>query len=125
MLPAAVRQAIRTHADDAYPNECCGLLVGRGRQVLFAVRMQNMANTPQRYRVDDRAHIALRKSLRAFRPPLDIVGVYHSHPDGRPEPSRTDLAEAHYAEWVYVIVARGRLRAFRIAACRARQLAIT
>jgi proteasome lid subunit RPN8/RPN11 len=124
-VPAAVRRAIKAHADEARPNECCGLLVGRGSRVTFAVRMENRADSPRRFRLDDRAHITLRKTLRAFTPAVDIVGVYHSHPDGPAEPSPTDLAEAHYAEWVYLIVGRGRLRAFRIPHGRARPLVIT
>jgi proteasome lid subunit RPN8/RPN11 len=123
VLPPAVRRAIVAHARDAQPAECCGVLVGRGRRVAFAVRMRNVAASPTRYRLDDRAHIDLRKTLRAFRPPLAIVGVYHSHPEGRPDPSPTDLAEAHYPEWVHVIVGGGRqLRAFRIVGGRARRL---
>ena len=104
VLPSAVRRAIVAHAREAHPAECCGLLVGGGRRVDFAVRMQNVSGSPTRYRLDDRAHIELRKTLRAFRPPLAIVGVYHSHPDGTAEPSPTDVAESHYAEWVHVIV---------------------
>jgi len=126
VLPSAVRQAIKAHAAEAYPAECCGLLVGRGRRVQFALRMRNVADTPRRrFRLDDRAHLTLRKTLRTFTPPLDIVGVYHSHPDGPPEPSRTDLAEAYYAEWVYVIAGGGRLRAFSITDGRACPLVIT
>jgi len=127
VLPSPVRRAIVAHARDAYPMECCGLLVGAGRRVAFAVRMQNMADSPTRYRLDDRAHIELRKVLRAFTPSLAIVGVYHSHPDGTPEPSPTDLSEAYYSEWVYVIVGgvrRRQLRAFCIERGRARRLVL-
>ena len=126
LLPLAVRRAIVAHARETHPAECCGLLVGRGRRVRFAVRMRNVADSPTRYRLDDRAHIALRKALRAFTPPLAIVGVYHSHPDGTAAPSPTDLAEAYYAEWVHVIVGgRGDLRACRIERGRARRVILT
>ena len=128
VLPSAVRRAIVAHAREAHPAECCGLLVGGGRRVDFAVRMPNVADSPTRYRLDDRAHIELRKNLRAFTPPLAIVGVYHSHPDGTAAPSPTDVAEAHYAEWVYVIVGtragRSLLRAYSITGGHARRLPV-
>src|SRR3990172_542050 len=107
VLPPAVRRAIVRHAREACPLECCGLLVGRGRDVMFAVRMRNVDASPGRYRLDDRAHIELRKTLRAFAPARSIVGVYHSHPDGTATPSRADCAEAHYPDWLHVIVGLG------------------
>ena len=128
VLPPAVRRAIVAHTRDAQPAECCGLLLGRGARVAHAIRMANRAAPPHRYRIDDRAHIALRKILRDIRPPLTIVGVYHSHPRGSLEPSATDRAEAHYPDWVHVIAGthgrRVRLAAFRIRAGRVRRVAI-
>ena len=123
--PAAVRRAMVRHALDARPRECCGLLIGRGREILAVYPMVNVAETPDtRYRVDDAAHVELRRLLRRMDPPIGIVGVYHSHPDGDARPSPVDIAEAHYPEWLHVIVGLGGtrplLRAFRIADGRAR-----
>lgn len=116
-LRPAVRRAIIAHAREDAPNECCGFLVGRGRDVIAAVRLRNVVKSPTRFRVDPREHIEVRRMLRRFEPPLDIVGLYHSHPASAPIPSPTDLAEAHYREWLYVIVGlagpRPRIRAWR------------
>lgn len=103
-LPAAVRRAIVTHARREAPLECCGLLVGRGRSVIAAVPMLNAAASRTRFRLDDREHIEWRRTLRRFEPPLEILGVYHSHPRGPAVPSPTDEAEAYYPDWLYVIV---------------------
>jgi proteasome lid subunit RPN8/RPN11 len=97
-LPRAVRRAIVMHARREAPRECCGLLVGCGREVAFAVACTNVARSETRYRIAPREHIDLRRALRAFSPPLDIVGVYHSHPRGRPVPSPTDVVEAAYPD---------------------------
>lgn len=111
LLPAAVRRAIVAHARRDAPLECCGLLVGRGRSVIAAMPMRNTAASPTRFRLDDREHIELRRTLRRFEPPLEILGVYHSHPRGPAVPSSTDVAEAHYPEWLYVIVGLRGVRA--------------
>ncbi|ODS53268.1 MAG: hypothetical protein ABS36_15220 [Acidobacteria bacterium SCN 69-37] len=116
VLPSALRQAMVAHARAAAPIECCGLLVGVGRRVMSLVPMRNVVESPTRFRIDDRAHIALQRALRAT-PALSIVGVYHSHPTGPSRPSPTDIAEAHYRGWLHVIVSlagRPRVRGFVI-----------
>ena len=117
-LPPAVRRAIVAHARRARPRECCGLLLGDGRKVQFAVAAPNRARGRSRYELDPKTHIDVRRVLRGVAPVLTIVGVYHSHPAGPAVPSPTDVSEAAYADWIHVIVAlRGRratVRAFRI-----------
>jgi proteasome lid subunit RPN8/RPN11 len=121
-LRPGVRRAIVDHARRDEPHECCGFLVGRGRDVLFAAAMKNAAESPVVYRIDDRAHIDLRRALRSLSPPLEILGVYHSHPRGPATPSETDRKSAFYPDWIYLIVGLGRLGASRprIAAFRLR-----
>ena len=116
-LPRAVRRDVLLHAQRAKPFECCGLLVGRGRHVAFAVPTRNVARSPRtRYQVDPAAHLALQRVVRAFVPPAEILGVYHSHPAGPARPSATDEAEAFYPGWIHLIAGfqggRPRLRGF-------------
>lgn len=117
-IPRAVRRAIVDHARHDAPLECCGFLIGAPGRVMFAAPMTNAEKSRVRYRVDDRAHIELRRVLRGIRPALSILGVYHSHPAGAAWPSETDVAEALYPEWMYLIIglegARPIIRAFRI-----------
>jgi proteasome lid subunit RPN8/RPN11 len=122
-----VLRAIARDARRALPRECCGFLVGARRRVLFAVKTRNVARGRSRYRIDDAAHIALRRALRRFAPALEIVGVYHSHPNGEARPSPRDVAEAFYPTWTHVIVGlRGgvAIRAYRLTAGRAEMVAI-
>ena len=108
VVPTDVVDAILAQAEAQRPSECCGLLVGRTDVVVAAVAMRNASTTPaSTYELDSREHIDLRRTLRKFLPPLEIVGVYHSHPDGPARPSVTDVAEAHYPGWLHVIVGWG------------------
>jgi proteasome lid subunit RPN8/RPN11 len=90
--------------------------------------MKNMAAGTTRYQIDDAAHVGLRRVVRGFAPAISIIGVYHSHPAGDPVPSPSDIAEAMYPDWIYVIVGlrsgRARVRGFRIRAKRVRELSI-
>jgi len=123
-----VRRAILAQARREAPQECCGLLLGDRGRVLFAAAMRNVAGSSTRYRVDDGAHLELRRVIRQFSPNLSILGVYHSHPAGTAEPSPTDLAEAMYPDWAYVIIGlaspRTSVRAFRIHQGKADELKI-
>ncbi len=91
------------HARAEAPNECCGLLVGEGSFIDECVAVRNMHPTPRtRYLLDPAEHIATMRRLRGTR--RSIVGCYHSHPHSPPVPSATDLAEAYYPEFVWMIV---------------------
>lgn len=128
VMPDACRRRIVRHARRETPRECCGFLVGEPGRVSSIVEATNVSPGTTRYRVDPREHIALRRALRRDHRKGGIVGVYHSHPAGPPIPSETDVAEAHYPEWVYVIVGlgglRARLRAFGIEDGQSREIPV-
>jgi len=105
---ADVLDYIRRHGEETYPEECCGFLIGRlhadGNEAVYARRAVNRNEN----RREDRYIIApgeyLEADLAARRENLDIVGVYHSHPDHPAVPSRTDLELATFPGYSYVIV---------------------
>jgi proteasome lid subunit RPN8/RPN11 len=107
------------HAGLTYPDECCGLLVGSSRSVAAAIPMPNVSRTPRtRFEVDAASHIALRRILRRLPAKVGVVGVYHSHPDGRARLSERDLEDAHYDGWVHIVIGgspgQPRLGAYRV-----------
>lgn len=127
VLPRSLRPALLAHARECAPAEACGLLVGAGRFVSFAVATPNRARRQTEYLVDPRTHIDLRRLLRKSAPRQSIIGVYHSHPFGPARPSPADLARAEYPDWVHVIVAprrRPAVRAFRIVGGRAKSVVV-
>jgi proteasome lid subunit RPN8/RPN11 len=96
---AAILQAVR----EAYPNEACGLLVGRAGLIHEAIPVTNIARDPRRaYAIAPEDLLAVHRS--ASRRDEAIVGVFHSHPDGPPELSAHDRAQAQIG-WTYVVVA--------------------
>jgi proteasome lid subunit RPN8/RPN11 len=101
--------AMRAHAEQAYPRECCGVLLGRprdGMNVVVEIRQTKNAcegavNT--RYQIAPEDLVAMQKQARERN--LEIIGFYHSHPDHSSRWSETDLAEAHWLGCSYVITA--------------------
>ena len=91
------------HAREAAPEECCGLLLGHGDEIVDTFRARNIADGPgTRFLIDPADHFAGRRAARERG--LDVVGFYHSHPASPPEPSERDLAELGYAGCLYAIV---------------------
>ena len=99
---------IRSHAERAYPNECCGLLVGERRDDDVFVRevheSANIALVPaNQFEIDPQLRFDLERRVREEA--LDLVGVYHSHPDGDAAPSQTDIQRAWESSLVWLITA--------------------
>ena len=115
-LHAGVRQALLAHAREVAPRECCGLLIGTGSEVDGSIRSANVDPDPNRYQLDPVLHVATSRSLRGSR--RKVLGVYHSHPHSPPVPSRTDLLEAYYPDFVWIIVSPGMPAAESVAAYR-------
>jgi proteasome lid subunit RPN8/RPN11 len=101
-IAAAVIDRIVRHALAERPRECCGLLVGSPDSIVEAIAAENLAVDPGRYLIDPQTHIAAQRRARARG--LVVAGFYHSHPHSGPGPSPTDLAEASYADHLYLIV---------------------
>jgi proteasome lid subunit RPN8/RPN11 len=98
----AVIETVVAHARREAPLECCGLLVGGSGGIEEAVPARNELASPARYRIDPADHFALIRRLRGT--PHQIVGAYHSHPASAPVPSETDVAQAYYSDFVWLIV---------------------
>ena len=120
VLEAGQWAAIREHALAAYPEECCGLLLGeaaaRRERVAAVVPVTNRFAEPRRgfELAPDAVACALAQERRGGP---EVVGVYHSHPDAAAAPSGRDEREA-WPGWSYLIVpvtdgGCGEPRAFR------------
>lgn len=102
VLPPALAEDIRAAARAAFPNEACGLLVGQGDRVTRVVPSANIAPRGRdRFEIDPRVRLALMKDLRGTDERL--LGHWHSHPGAAPEPSATDLAQAHEPALLWLI----------------------
>lgn len=108
-LPADLLEEIGRRALAAYPDECCGILLGSRTAAAVAVdhalEAPNLDTDPKRYTIDPAA--ILKADHFAAANGLEIVGFYHSHPDHPARPSRTDTALA-WDTYVYLIVSIAR-----------------
>lgn len=112
-------------AESGYPCEVCGVMIGAKDTVTHFRKCRNLvaedgartafkedgnidsARTRDRYELDPLSYVEADSWARERG--LDILGVYHSHPDHPPVPSETDRKAASPG-WGYMIlsVSRGR-----------------
>ena len=104
VLGPGVDEAIQRHGREAYPNECCGALIGSGTNVRRAVGLPNTTEEGPRRRFLVRPADYRQAEEDARRVGGELLGFYHSHPDAPARPSQYDLDHAWPTFW-YVIVA--------------------
>jgi proteasome lid subunit RPN8/RPN11 len=108
----SVLEAILAHAVQTAPEEACGLLLGEDGRVLEARPAVNVAADKNRhFEIDPQALIDAHRAERGGGPQL--IGYYHSHPSGPPEPSATDRASAARDGKIWSIAAGGEVRFWR------------
>ena len=82
------------HARAAYPNECCGAMIGTvgdEKVVSVALPMENAYEGAKAARYELRPEDLLKADREARSRKMDLVGIYHSHPDCDAYFSKTDL----------------------------------
>ena len=107
-------ELIRQHGARDYPNECCGILLGRAageqKQVCEVLALKNLRQEPEkaqellplespasesernRFLIDPREQLRVERGARARG--VEVLGYYHSHPDHPARPSNYDRQHA-------------------------------
>jgi proteasome lid subunit RPN8/RPN11 len=117
-------QAIQTHAESTYPEECCGLLLGQrqgdAKTLIEVLPTENSwddeaadafesiegsaeLESSKRSRFSIAPEVMLKAQKDARDRQLDIIGIFHSHPDHPAVPSEFDRAIA-WQQYSYIIV---------------------
>ncbi len=102
---------INRHGQAAFPNECCGFLYGKEdkeRVVTLAVAVANSKEGDQKRRFEISPSDYMKAERYALENDLQLLGVYHSHPNHPAIASKHDLAVAMpYFSYVIVSVMDG------------------
>jgi thiosulfate/3-mercaptopyruvate sulfurtransferase len=108
ILPEPLRDQIEREGAAAFPNECCGILIGRDlpgeRYVMRLVPGRNAFEADEQYHrfsIDPRAQLQAEREAEAAG--MAVLGFYHSHPDHPARPSDYDRDHG-WPYYSYVIV---------------------
>ena len=103
------------HAAAAAPNEACGIVIGTATTIAAALPARNVAACPATsFEIDPQALIDVQRATR--RDGSEVVGWYHSHPNGVAMPSPTDAMRAVGDDRLWLIAAAGHVSAWRAGA---------
>ena len=108
IIPREISEQLRRDAHAAFPEECCGILLGRAveperREVLAAIPCRNAHPQPgMHYSIAADELIAAQRDARDRS--CAIVGFYHSHPSQPADASPTDQADAYWKNCSYLIL---------------------
>ena len=95
-----------------HPREACGLLLGRNNRIEEVRPCANVHPDPDRhFEIDPQALIEAHRAARSGGP--HVLGYFHSHPSGPPEPSATDRASGTGDGRVWAIVGEGKVSWWR------------
>ena len=97
---------IHDHAKETYPEECSGVIVGMNTgEMKVVVDVWRAENTHEdersrRFLIDPLAYMKLEQ--QADERDMEVLGIYHSHPDHPAEPSEYDRDHA-WPNFSYII----------------------
>ena len=98
--------AMVAHAQSTYPNECCGVMLGSidddNKTVEIAMNLENAYAGPQNEHYEVRPEDLLMADREARKLGMDVIGIFHSHPDCAAYFSKTDLENS--CPWYSFIV---------------------
>lgn len=118
--------AIEAQGEHSYPNEGAGLLLGYLNGDVFTIEdvvtLENnweQGEQSNRFRLNEQDY--LKATLKAASRGLDVIGVFHSHPNHPAQPSQWDLAWATWPNFSYLITRVNRGKAAVTRAWRLRE----
>jgi len=111
-ISRALLDQIIGHAAETPGREVCGLLTGSGDRIAGVIAADNVAADPaRRFEIDPAVQFSAIRAERAGG--AQVIGHYHSHPNGLAEPSACDAAEAVGAPALWLLVAGNAATAWR------------
>lgn len=115
-IPISVKEQIIDQALQELPNEACGYLAGSGETVTAMIPMTNADQSPEHFSFIPAEQFKAVKEARAKG--LDLIAVYHSHPQSPARLSAEDLRLANDPKMIYLVVSLMEsepiLKAFRV-----------
>lgn len=107
-----VQEVLKFDAERTFPDECCGFLFGKEdgskRFVTGILIVDNAKDGDKRRRFEISSKDYMAAEKYALENNLDLLGVYHSHPNHPAEPSEHDRVAAQpYFSYLILSVLNG------------------
>lgn len=101
-IQESVLTTITAHAQREMPHESCGYLAGRDGIVTLSFPMTNTDKAADHFSMAPQEQFAAVKKIRGLG--LELIAVYHSHPETPARPSQEDIRLAYDPNIHHVII---------------------
>lgn len=95
-------QVMLAHCQWLYPEEACGFLGGQDGRATIVTPVENRLHSPVTFEMEPLQQ--LEAMLHLEEAGDMILAAYHSHPQGPPRPSYTDMVQAYYPDMPQLII---------------------
>ncbi len=99
-LSQSDKKILSEHSENQKPNESCAILFGKGDQVLDLFLTENIEKSPVNFTISDEQLIEVYRIAEERE--MEVIGIFHSHPDSDASPSDTDkkFMQCNPVAWV-------------------------
>ena len=99
-LTESDKTILSEYSENQKPNESCAILFGKDDQVLDLFLTENIENSPVNFTISNKQLIEAYKIAEEKK--MEIVGIFHSHPDSDAYPSNTDkkFMQSNPVAWI-------------------------
>ncbi len=101
-IPTNIFEQMVAQAKALAPIEACGILAGKDNKAEKLFEMANADNRSDHFMMEPKEQFAVVEDIRSAG--LEILAIYHSHPETPARPSAEDIRLALTPDVIYVIV---------------------
>ncbi len=101
-IPDDIFEQMLEQAKAEAPIEACGILAGKHGQVEQFYKMANTDRSSDHFMMAPEEQFSVAKDIRAAG--LEMLAIYHSHPETPARPSQEDVKLALTPDVIYVIL---------------------
>ena len=112
ILSIADKKILTQHAENEKPNESCAILFGKENTVSDIFLTKNIEESPVNFTISNEQLIQGYKIAEEKK--VDVIGIFHSHPNSEAYPSNTDkkFMQSNPVAWVIYSGANRDFRAY-------------
>ena len=112
ILKQAEKKILSQYSENQKPNESCAILFGKNNQVLDVFLTENIDESPVNFTISNKQLIEGYKMAEDKK--MDVIGIFHSHPNSDAFPSNTDkkFMQSNPVVWIIYSGINKNFRAF-------------
>ena len=112
ILKQSDKKLLAQYSENQKPNESCAILFGKDNQVLDIFLTENIEESPVNFTISNEQLIEAYKIAEEKK--MDVIGIFHSHPNSDAFPSSTDrkFMQSNPVAWIIYSGINKNFRAF-------------